>query len=100
MQAWIQLILLMKSVLRLRRNKILVNQKDIIGYEWKDYDFDNAMYQVDPDKIYILKNRIGFYYKLRFIDYYNSTGEKGYPTFEFLRFDNRIIVVTVKLVIG
>jgi hypothetical protein len=63
----------------------LVNQKDIIGYEWKDYDFDNGMYQVNPEKIYILKNRTGFYYKLRFIDYYNSTGEKGYPTFEFLR---------------
>jgi len=63
----------------------LVNQKDIIGYEWKEYDFDNGMYQVYPEKIYILKNRIGFYYKLRFIDYYNSTGEKGFPTFEFLR---------------
>jgi hypothetical protein len=63
----------------------LVNQKDIIGYEWKDYDFDNGMYKVDPEKIYVLKNRIGFYYKLRFIDFYNSTGEKGYPTFEFLR---------------
>jgi len=63
----------------------LVNQKDIIGYEWKDYNFDNGMYQVDPKKIYILKNRIGYYYKLRFIDYYNSTGEKGFPTFEFLR---------------
>jgi hypothetical protein len=62
-----------------------VIQKDIIGYEWKDYDFDNGMYQVDPEKIYILKNRIGYYYKLRFIDYYNSTGEKGFPTFEFLR---------------
>ena len=63
----------------------LVKQKDIIGYEWKDYDFDNEIYQVDPSKIYILKNRVGFYYKLRFIDFYNSTGEKGYPTFEFLR---------------
>jgi hypothetical protein len=62
-----------------------VNQKDIIGYEWKDYDFDNGMYKVNPEYIYILKNRIGYYYKLRFIDYYNSTGEKGFPTFEFLR---------------
>ena len=63
----------------------LVNQKDIIGYEWKEYDFDNGMYTVMPEKIYILKNRVGYYYKLRFIDYYNSTGEQGYPTFEFLR---------------
>lgn len=65
--------------------QVLLSQKDIIGYEWKDYDFDNGMYQVDPEMVYILKNHIGFYYKMRFIDYYNSTGEKGYPTFEFLR---------------
>ena len=63
----------------------LVKQKDIIGYEWKEYDFDNGMYTVLPEKIYILKSSTGFYYKLRFIDYYNSTGEQGYPTFEFLR---------------
>lgn len=63
----------------------LKTQKDIIGYEWKEYDFDNGMYTVLPDKIYILKNRVGYLYKLRFIDYYNSTGEQGYPTFEFLR---------------
>jgi hypothetical protein len=66
-------------------NQSFVNQKDIIGYEWKDYDFDNGMYEVNPEKVYILKNRVGYYYKLRFIDYYNSTGEKGFPTFEFLR---------------
>ena len=63
----------------------LVNQKDIIGWDWKEYDFDNERYTVDPEKIYILKTSIGYYYKLRFIDFYNSTGEKGFPTFEFLR---------------
>lgn len=66
-------------------SKKLVNQKDIIGYEWKEYNFDNTMYTVKPERIFVLKNRVGFYYKLRFIDYYNSTGEQGYPTFEFLR---------------
>ena len=63
----------------------LSNRKDIIGYEWKEYDFDNGMYTVKPEKVYILKTSIGYYFKLRFIDYYNSTGEQGYPTFEFLR---------------
>jgi len=66
-------------------NQDFVSRKDIIGYEWKEYDFDNGMYQVNPEYIYILKNRTGYYYKLRFIDFYNSTGEKGFPTFEFLR---------------
>ena len=63
----------------------MVNQRDIIGYDWKEYDFDNSMYTILPDKLYILKDKKGFFYKLRFIDYYNSTGEQGYPTFEFLR---------------
>lgn len=60
-------------------------KRDTIGYEWKDYDFDNGRYSVLPDKIYILKDTEGYFFKLRFIDYYNDTGEKGYPTFEFLR---------------
>ncbi|MBK6283038.1 MAG: hypothetical protein IPF54_10590 [Draconibacterium sp.] len=38
----------------------LVNQKDIIGYKWKDYDFDNGMYKVKPEKIYVIKNRLAF----------------------------------------
>ena len=60
-------------------------RQDIIGYHWKDYDFDNGMYTVLPEKIFVLKDTKGFFYKLRFIDFYNSTGEQGYPTFEFLR---------------
>lgn len=63
----------------------LISQKDVIGYEWKVYDFDNAVYTVLPDKLYILKDTEGYFYKLRFIDYYNQTGEQGYPAFEFLR---------------
>lgn len=66
-------------------NLILSPQMDIIGYEWKEYDFDNSMYTVLPEKIYVIKDTQGYYYKLRFIDYYNSTGEQGYPMFEFLR---------------
>ncbi len=74
-----------KVTFEIAENQKLVKRKDIIGYEWKLYDFKNGMYQVIPEKIYILKTSVGYYYKLRFIDYYNSTGEKGYPTFEFLR---------------
>jgi len=69
--------------LEIAESMVLTTQKDIIGYDWKKYD--NSMYTVLPEKIYILKDTRGFFYKLRFIDYYNSTGEQGYPTFEFLR---------------
>ncbi len=61
------------------------DRQDIIGYHWKEYDFDNDRYITLTDKIFILKTSVGYYYKIRFIDFYNSTGERGYPTFEFLR---------------
>ena len=59
----------------------LVNQKDIIGWDWKEYSFDYEIYTVDPEKIYIVKTSFGYYYKLRFIDFYNSKGRKRIPDF-------------------
>lgn len=54
-----------------------------IGYEWKIYDFDNSIYTVFSNYNYIIKDVEGFYYKFRFIGFYNNMGEKGYPTFEY-----------------
>ena len=54
-----------------------------IGYDWKIFDFTTELYQIDFNKSYLLLDRKGFYYKLRFIDFYNSSGIKGYPKFEF-----------------
>lgn len=54
-----------------------------IGYEWKYYDFDNAVYTVFSDFNYIIKDVHGYYYKMRFIGFYNNLGEKGYPTIEY-----------------
>lgn len=58
------------------------NNQDIIGYNWKLYDFDNGYYIINSNISYIIKNTEGRYYKLRFIDFYNEVGVKGYPTFE------------------
>ena len=33
------------------------------------------------EKNFIIKNSIGLYFKLHFIDFYNDSGEKGYPKF-------------------
>jgi hypothetical protein len=63
----------------------LTSRADVIGYEWKYYDFDAAVYTIVPDMNYVIRDRDGFYYKLRFIDFYNNTGEKGHPTFEYVR---------------
>lgn len=54
-----------------------------IGYDWKYYDFDVGAYTILYDQNYIIKSTEGKYYKLHFIDFYDSFGIKGTPTFEF-----------------
>lgn len=65
------------------------NRQDAIGYDWKDVEGDvsNGMvyYDVHPEFTYFIRNQHGYYFKLRFIGFYNHAGEKGYPTFEFQR---------------
>lgn len=60
-------------------------RKDAIGYDWKSYDLNTNVYTIYNKVIYIIKDRQGFYYKLHFIDFYNEQGEKGYPTFEYMK---------------
>jgi len=56
---------------------------DKIGYEWKYYSFETGAYTMRTDIAYVIRNAKGFYYKLRFIGFYNSKGEKGYPVIEY-----------------
>lgn len=58
---------------------------DIIGYEWKAYNFNSAMFTMVPDLYYVIRDRDGFYYKIRFIDFYDQSGNKGTVTFEYQR---------------
>lgn len=60
-------------------------RENFIGYQWKLYDFDAGYYTVLTDNNYIIKDVAGYYYKLRFVGFYNNIGEKGYPKFEFQR---------------
>ncbi len=55
---------------------------DVIGYDWKYYDFSLANYTINLDQNYIIKTTEGVFYKLHFIDFYNDNGDKGTPTFE------------------
>ncbi len=59
------------------------NYQNTIGYDWKTYSFVSSSYIIDINKCYIIKDVKGFYYKLHFIDFYNSSGVKGFPKFEF-----------------
>lgn len=52
-----------------------------IGYDWKT--FSGTTYTTDPNTCYLIKNSKGHFYKLHFIDFYNSTGDKGNPKWEY-----------------
>ncbi len=58
---------------------------DEIGYGWKFYNFDDGTYSIVPNQSYIIKDYKGYFYKLRFIDFYSEGGLKGSPQFEFVK---------------
>ncbi|MBI9053814.1 MAG: HmuY family protein [Bacteroidales bacterium] len=58
------------------------SKQDAIGYDWKV--FNNDSYTIRDYNSYILKNVQGVNYKLRFTQFYNDAGIKGYPAFELL----------------
>ncbi len=57
--------------------------RDVIGYDWKRYDFNSNQYSIVPGRNYIIRDAAGYYYKLRFTGYYDENGRKGVPQFEF-----------------
>jgi hypothetical protein len=58
------------------------NAINVIGFDWKAYNFDTAIYAVDPTKSFIVKSVSGRVFKLHFVDYYDGFGQKGAPTVE------------------
>jgi hypothetical protein len=66
-------------------NRVFSVNKNSIGYDWKTFDLNTNLFTVNPNINYIIKDSKGFYYKLHFIDFYSSSGVKGYPKFEFVK---------------
>jgi len=60
----------------------LSSAQDAIGYDWKVYS--NGTYSVRPDLFYIIRDKNDEYYKLKFTGYYNSSGARGYPSFQIV----------------
>jgi len=58
-------------------------KQDVIGFDWKYYNIDHALYSITPNIVYIIRSVNGLYYKLRFIDYYDQNKQKGNPTFQY-----------------
>lgn len=61
----------------------LTNQRDIIGYHWKEVNINNGEYKVLPERVYLVEDQLQQLWKLRFVNFYESNGQKGKPQFEF-----------------
>lgn len=58
----------------------LLDDLNQIGYDWKT--FVNGSYEINLDASFIIQDQHGYYYKIRFTDFYDDQGVKGTPTFE------------------
>ncbi len=56
-----------------------------IGHEWKNFELNGEVYTAKDYITYIMKDVRGFYWKFRFIDFYNDDRQRGYPKFEFIK---------------
>lgn len=61
------------------------NFRDAIGYDWKSYNFNTGRYEVNRNKVFVIRTRNNEAYKLHFLDFYDFSGVKGSPSFEFER---------------
>lgn len=57
-------------------------RRDAIGYDWKTYSFVSSSYTVDASIVYLIEDAEGYFYKLRFLDFYSDQGVVGCPLFE------------------
>lgn len=61
------------------KKQTYTNRLDVIGYDWKVWSLSANKYTIDQKKVYIIIDHKGNYYKLKFVDFYDDQGRKGYP---------------------
>lgn len=72
-------------------NRHFSNNRDALGFDWKVPIFrpTGVIYRTRDYVTYLIKkktpNRKEQLYKLRFIDFYSNTGQKGNPVYELVR---------------
>lgn len=71
--------------LEFAKTLILSKRQDAIGYDWKLFDRLSGKYTVNYKRVYVIRSSRNEWFKLRFTDYYNDLGQRGYPKFEFER---------------
>lgn len=62
---------------------IFTRRRDVMGYDWKRYDFGTGTYTMDFSRYFVLRTGLTTYYKLRFIDFYDGQGRKGSVKIEY-----------------
>lgn len=65
--------------LQYAKNQVLSDFLNEIGYDWKTWSLTANKYTVNQKKIFIILDAKGNYFKMRFVDFYNDKGEKGFP---------------------
>ncbi len=61
----------------------LVKNRNIVGHDWKYFNLESNSYSVNSKRSFIVKGVEGFYYKMHFVDFYDDSGNRGVPKFEF-----------------
>ena len=64
-------------------NVTLTSQRDVIGYNWKSISMSTMLYTADPTMIYAIRTDDDNTFALHFTDFYDESGIKGAPKFEF-----------------
>lgn len=63
-------------------SKFISNDQRIIGSNWRNPVGTNGL-EVYGDRFYVIKDAEGYYFKLRFTRLTSTTGERGFPQFEY-----------------
>lgn len=59
----------------------LTHKSDEIGYDWKRFSLNENTYTVVKDMNFIVKSQPGYFYRLKFTDFYDENGFRGAPSF-------------------
>lgn len=57
--------------------------KSVIGWDWKNFNLSKNAFEILDNRTYLVQSNAQFRYKLRFVNFYNSLGQSGHPTFEW-----------------
>ena len=64
------------------QSKFIYNDQRVIGANWRNPVGINGL-EVYGDRFYVIKDAEGYYFKLRFTRLTSTSGERGFPQFEY-----------------